>query len=75
MEPDKAQHLLAGAAIAVSVKSLGGDASAALAAGAAAGALKELVDMAGFGHPDGYDFAYTVLGALVVIGAMKLMGW
>lgn len=75
MEPDKAQHLLAGAAIAVSVKSLGGDASMALAASTVAGAVKELVDMTGYGTPDARDFIWTVVGGLVVVGAMKLMGW
>lgn len=75
MEPDKAQHLLAGAAVAVSVKSLGGDASMALAASTVAGALKELVDAAGYGVPDARDFVWTVMGGLVVVGAMTLMGW
>lgn len=71
MTLDKQAHFWAGAAIAASV-ALYTAPLYGLAAGIAAGVLKEVYDRTGRGTPDFKDFFATALGATVVLPALLL---
>lgn len=71
MEPDKIQHLAAGAAIAGAAKGLGASDLQALTLSALSGVAKEALDATGYGTPDPWDAVATLLGGLLILALLS----
>ena len=67
MQIDKKAHFLAGAAIAGLCTAYGLPAAYSFLVASLIGAIKEGVDMLGYGTPDKWDFLVTVLGGATVL--------